>query len=256
MAPIPIPNVSIAARPSGASAGQRVARRPAASPAASQAATPAQSPAPNAIDTLPADAAPIEVIRGLHRTIALPSPLPGQPMIEVAPQDVAGGNWRDTLRAMQQGAIDRFSPVEAKTRQGVQVEQQRGQSMAEQARIQGSAHTEGALISAGPHYAGVQQRREESAARLSHEKEQANKPVRVSGGQEMQTDATGMPVIVRTPDMIYDPKTNEFKRPNIAETAPKLPAEEARRQALDAVARGANKDAVNARLRAGGYRPI
>lgn len=133
--------------------------------------------------------APVEVIRGLTKTVAAPE-------LRYAEMDAGGhqalqdnGGIGKYTQALAQGMADQAAPVDAKARGDLE------------------AHR----ISAGPGYAGVAQRAASDAAELAFKKEQAGKPVVVGGGQEPVYDNNGMYVGMRTvPGRLYDGKKQQW----------------------------------------------
>lgn len=216
--------------------GRRVLTQPRQTTAA---AAPIGAPAPS-IERLPqTDEGPVEILRGISRSVALPTP-DGRYM-EVAPEAVAGGDWRGFLRARQQGALDAVSPEIAKLRNELVLEGARGDTQRDVANISGRYGVEGHRISAGPGYAGVAQRGSEAKSRLDFDREQAGREQQniekgigrtgasaaprftvVPGGQEVVT-IDGLPTTVTRPARVLNNQTGGFVEDAAAAVKAKAP---------------------------------
>jgi hypothetical protein len=158
---------------------------------------------------------------GVQQTLALPAK-PGEAFMREVPVEL-GGNIAAIGKyqaAQSQGAINNAAPTTAANEQRMAELGLTTGSNEKIAQGNNATSTRNAGISAGPGYAGVNQRASEAANELGFKREQSIKPIVVSGGQEPVFNEGMYAGMQKVPDRLYDPKNQKWlDQPTAAKAA-------------------------------------
>jgi len=161
------------------------------------------------------------------------------------PEDVSDARAPEYGAKRQGYAIDRANPYDAEVRTTTAVENVKGEQDVRKQRVANEGTTGAASINAG-------ERRYATDATTANEKAKREEDQygHAPGGQFIGPD--GMTVLQK-PAVVYNKKTGD---PKADKAKPVVSEADAHTEAKAAIAKGANKDVVNKRLKEAGFKPL